>query len=734
MHSTDGSGSRPYQPVWMPLARRCLFVLLATSLSSCTLFRPKHKEGAATTTKAGNVTVDFQGVTGFTETDLRDALFDPLDTIQKEGLRPATADDVAFFLELYYRKNGYSFASINYTILNSQRLILKVDEGPLVVLGDIRFTGNEHYPDTKNFQEYIIGQTRVRFPASRKDLPYVDTDVQKGTDLVQRFYLSEGYLNAQVGTPTVEFVNGRTRANLTIPVVEGGRYRFGDVSIDGDLIYPPAQVRGLIADQISYPYTRPRVDAMQRRLEDYYKNHGYFTAQVTVESAPSLVGVDGGAVPAHFTVKPGPLYHFDGIRVADTDRLKPEYVRNRLRKLHGKVYDPKVLDELYQELIKTGLFAQLKVTPEPQPEDATLRLDVGVKEAKARQFGVSLGYGTYEGAIIGFELRDLDLMGTGRPISLTVDYSTRTLSGQLLYIDPHLFETDYELRVRLNALQRDLDTYKKTEESALVQLSRTLQKKYAFSVFVQADHVKLEAEHVQAFNLGKPDYNANLVGGTASIDLRDNPVTPTKGLITALTADVASDALGGDINFVRGTFRATYLQPIGKKGHLLLFGFRVGVIKPFGDTGGTFRVETDTDPKTPAVEKGSMLPIDERFFTGGSTSVRSFTERDLGPYDKISGYPIGGQAFTILNAEYQFPIPKAPADLKGAVFVDAGNLKSRAEDVGFSNLRYAVGAGIRYNLPIGPLRLDYGQNPNPYHHGRHREHTGAFQFSFGFAF
>ena len=720
-------------------AGRCVLrlaacIVLGASLSSCALFRPKHKEGAATTTQAGNVTVDFQGVTGFTETDLRDALFDPLDTIQKDGLRPATADDVAFFLELYYRKNGYSFVNTNYTIVNSQRLVLKVDEGPLVVLGDIRFTGNEHYRDTKNFQEYIIGQTRQRFPSSRTALPYVDTDVQKGTALVQRFYLSEGYLNAQVGTPTVEFVNGRTRANLTIPVAEGGRYRFGEVSIDGDLIYPPAQVRGLISDQIAYPYTRPRVDAMQRRLEDYYKNHGYFTAQVTVESDASLVGVDGGSVPARFTVKPGPLYHFDGVRVAGTDRLKPEYIRNRLRKLHGRVYDPKVLDEIYQELIKTGLFAQLKVTPEPQTEDATLRLDVGVKEAKARQFGVSLGYGTYEGAIVGVELRDLDFNGTGRPISLSVDYSTRTISGQLLYVDPHLFETDYELRARLNALQRDLDTYKKTEEGGLLQLSRTLKKKYAFSAFVQFDHVKAEAQHVQDFNLGKPNYNASLVGGTASIDLRDNPVAPTKGLITSVTGDVASDALGGDINFVRGTFRATYLQPIGKKGNLLLFGFRMGVIKPFSDTGGTFRIETDDNPRTPPVEKGSMLPIDERFFTGGSTSVRSFTERDLGPYDKRSGYPIGGEAFTLVNAEYQFPIPKAPADLRGAVFVDAGNLKSRAEDVGFSNLRYAVGAGIRYNLPIGPLRLDYGENPNPYRHGRHREHNGAFQFSFGFAF
>ena len=107
-------------------------------------------------------------------------------------------------------------------------LQLKVNEGPLVVLGDIHVNGNDHFKDPTNFQQYIIGQTRERFPASRKDLPYVEADVQKGADLIQRFYLSQGYLEARVGEPSVEFVNGRTRANLTIPVIEGRAYHFGD--------------------------------------------------------------------------------------------------------------------------------------------------------------------------------------------------------------------------------------------------------------------------------------------------------------------------------------------------------------------------------------------------------------------------------------------------------------------------------------------------------------------------
>ncbi len=696
-------------------------------LSGCSLFHPKAGEGAATVTQAGNVTVNFVGVTGFTEAELRDTLFDPLDTIQHDGLSPAAADDCAFFLELFYRKNGYTFVNVNYVIASPQNLRLEVKEGPLVVLGDIRFTGNDHYPNTDNFKQYIIGQTRERFPSSRQDLPYVETDVQKGTDLVQRFYLSEGYLQAQVGTPATVYTNNRTRANLTVPIVEGQRYRFGPVALAGPLVFPEREMRGLIADQIPLPYTRQRVDGMARTLEDYYKKHGYFNAKVTAVSDPVSAGPDG-RVPTTLQVDSGPLFHFDGSRIVGTDRLKPEYLRNRFKQLSGEVYDPAKLDELYQAMIRTGLFAQLRVEPVPQADD-TLRLDIGVKEAKGREVGFSLGYGTFEGVIFGVELRDRDFMGTGRPISFTLDYSTRTISGELLYVDPYLLESDVEMRLSLHALTRDLDAYTKQQVGASAQFSRAFTKKFKASIFVESNSVTITKYDVQDFNLGPKSYTVDAIGATASLDLRDNPVAPTKGFVTNGTVDVASSALGGNVDYVRGTFRATYLLPLPGK-TLLLVGFRAGIIKPYGESGGQFRVDSDRDPKTPEVLKGSMLPIDERFFLGGSTTVRSYAERQLGPYDhNTSGEPIGGEAYTLANVEYQFPL-KLAADLKGAVFVDAGNLRERADEFGFGGEHYAVGAGIRYNLPIGPLRMDYGVNPSP---GRN-EAFGAFQFSFGLAF
>ena len=120
-----------------------------------------------------------------------------------------------------------------------------------------------------------------------------------------------------------------------------------------------------------------------------------------------------------------------------------------------------------------------------------------------------------------------------------------------------------------------------------------------------------------------------------------------------------------------------------------------------------------------------QLPIDVRFFNGGSTSVRSFAERELGPRDR-HGNPLGGEFSTVFNAELIFPIYGA---LQGAVFADAGSLLNRAvPDSGA--LRYGLGLGLRYKLPIGPLRLDYGVNPDR----RASEDFGAFHFSFGFAF
>jgi outer membrane protein assembly factor BamA len=359
-----------------------------------------------------------------------------------------------------------------------------------------------------------------------------------------------------------------------------------------------------------------------------------------------------------------------------------------------------------------------------------LRLDLKVEEAKPREFGFSIGYGSFDGAIIGVSYANRDLFGYGRPITTSVEWSQRGYKADITFEDPYLFNTSVAFKLRLSALTYDFDGYSKFELGGRVTLSRQLTDKYLIGLVISQRHVEVTDATIPDEFLGRTSYNISSVGLTQTLDLRKNPLVAPRGFVFDNTIDLSSSALGSDIDLLRVTARATYYlsfapdpaqlvgEELQKSGFqkwfersLLAFGARSGIVYPL-DTAGT------TGPLA--------VPIDERFFTGGSTTVRSFGERELGPQDGF-GHPIGGEYYTVFNLEYTFPIY---GELLGAVFVDAGNLLPDAGAPSLDDMRYGIGVGLRYNLPIGPMRLDYGFNPDP----RADEAFGAFHFSFGFAF
>jgi outer membrane protein assembly factor BamA len=216
--------------------------------------------------KAKSTDLEIRGATAFKENELRTALKEQIATIHDFGLTAARADDAAFFLELFYRKHGYAKVDVQYRIESGSRLVLEVTEGPQVILSAINFAGNNHVPAEKLF-EYAVGPTRERYSRLQKELPFVATDVQEGADLVHRYYISEGYLEAVVDSPQYHFSGDGTRVDATIPVHEGRQYFFGNLIFHGNTIYDPETLRGQMLDLLSQPYTDHRVDDISRRLQ-----------------------------------------------------------------------------------------------------------------------------------------------------------------------------------------------------------------------------------------------------------------------------------------------------------------------------------------------------------------------------------------------------------------------------------------------------------------------------------
>ena len=639
------------------MERKILFFLfslaLATHLAAQTAVDiPKPEEQAkaesdvnkAQEKRARHATaIEFRGQRAFTEKQLRSQLKEQITTIEEKGLTAAQGDDLAFFLELVYRKHGYTKVNVHYAIESGDRLRLEINEGPLMTLGTVTFEGNVKEPTDKLF-DFAVGPTRERYSKLQRNLPFVESDVREGADLVHRLYIAEGFLDAVVDPPRYTYRDEANQVDVTIPIHEGRQYFFGNVRFTGQTIYDAETLRGQIIDLLKQPYTDARVADIPRRLQAYFKARGYYAVKVATTSAPD--SAKDGKVPVQITVAPGPVYHFGDVTVNGLNKLHPSFVTKRFKGLNGKPYSPDAVDEKFRTLMQTGLFSILQIKPVPVDGDV-LQLEISAEEAKSKQIGFSLGYGTYPGGIIGAEYRDRNFMGYGRPVTTSVEVSQRGYKGEIAYEDPFFFDTDFAFKARLGALTFDFDGYSKFELGARIEITRKITKRDEAGVIFSVRHVEITSADIKPIFLGPTAYFVNTIGLTNTFDLRESPLVAPRGLVIGNTLDLALNAFGSQIEFVRTTARVGYYIPFGPKAltpgvvedqtraplqrwlrqSSLAFGARVGVIHSLTTSGSGEATE---------------IPIDERFFNGGNATVRSFAERDLGPHDR-KGHPIGGE-------------------------------------------------------------------------------------------
>jgi len=638
--------------------------------------------------------VTFSGAGSFSNARLRSAIAEQIQAISASGLTVARADDAAYFLGAFYRREGFPKAEVQFQIRGSG-LILTVKEGLRTLVKDLVFRGNRAFPDG-TLSEYMFGVDAKKLASA--GVPFNETEVAAGGERIAAFYISEGYIDATADTKATRIRPGGTEAEVVVQIVEGRRYVIGPISFTGQLVLESRELLDALALKRGAPFTPLTADGFQRLLRGHYRAKGFFNAKVEVIADQARAR--DGAVPVTAMCEPGPRFRVGKVVPRGMDRLKPEFIEKRFALLTGKVYDPAALEIRYRELVKTGMFKSLHVRPVEVAGDV-LDLDVEIEEAKAKEFGVELGFASYDGVSAGLRIGDRNFAGLGRPLSLGLQYSQRGFRGELLHVDPWFLDSTWMLRSRLYSQVRDEQGYSRVTEGLRFDLGRRFAPHFEAGGYVVTELTKISDFSIDERLVGPTSYVLTAVGLTQTLDFRDDPMNPTRGWVFSASADL--DALDGEIAFARAAVRYSQYRKFGKS--LVGFGARAGWIIPVGDA--------------------AAVPIDLRFFNGGGTTVRSFVDRDLGPKDR-GGNPLGGDFYTVFNLEWDFPIAGA---LGGALFADAGNLTEQSR-VSLDGMRYALGAGLRYQLPIGPLRIDYGYNPSR----RAGEDVGAVHLSFGFAF
>jgi outer membrane protein insertion porin family len=696
------------------IARQCLCIgALSALLPDAGLAQSKAQEAAATSQLAPTPPpeaasrVIFDGNQHFPENQLRQALADPLLSIQSQGLTAPLADDTAYYLEVFYRRHGYPNVDVNYQI-RGRELQLNITEGHYYKLGKINFAGNQSFPAT-SLNDYMIGTTRARLSQFKKELPFVQADLETGSGLVKNYYISQGFPNVQVEPLQYQFDEALDEVDVTVTIKEGRKFVFGAIDFPDVPGIPVSEFQAKAKEltEPPKPYSDAAVSTLQRDLLFILKRYGHVTAQVSVSA--DMAAAKAGAVPVKVNIQAGPVYKFGRIVVQQrpNSRLKPDFLPNRFLPLTGQTYSPLKLQELDTQMITTGLFDSLDFQETPMPDD-TVQLTLSPVEAKEKYFGIFGGYDTFYGVIFGGNFSDRDIGGEGHIFSASAEITGRGPTGKISYEDPWFLNTDLDFLTQVGIDDQSLYGYTFVDEYIRTNLTakygKTLTtgtKEYQTGVFLLLRNANLSQINITPETLvGPTSYDLVTFGLNQTIDRRDNPLNPHKGWILELAA-TDSELLRNYVNYITLSERFSLYIPVGPT--VLAAGVRFGGIFP--SQGGVL-----------------AIPIEERFFNGGATTVRSFLERQLGPKD-IGNNPLGGLTRSIFNLEDDFPIY---AGIIGAVFFDSGGLGNSP----FDNFSTGVGLGLRYNLPVGPIRVDYGINPAP----RKNDSFGAFNLSFGFAF
>jgi outer membrane protein insertion porin family len=675
---------------------RALALLLCLLLCACASRRGDSGAPVQRVERRG-VSLVFDGALSYGVERLGAVVSEDLERLANAPNRRAVLDDAAFALQRFYRREGFADAEVEFEERGENRVRFQVREGPRVLIERFDFPG---------VRELGVDELEELYEAPRVgERPVlVAGAIAELARALESRYVVRGFVKVEVLEPRIEREAGSALARVSIEVREGRVYRLGELTWSGELGELAGELEALARRERGTTYTSQAVGSLCSRAAELFAERGY--PDIRVRPSNEAFG-EGDEVSLELSVEPGPLVTIAAIDVRGTERVDRELVLSRVAFREGRRWRASDERDSLRELFRTGLFSSVELDLEGEGEGEARTLVVRVREALSREFSVEPGYGSYERLRLGIAWRDRNWFGSGRAFNVESTIAELAQRATVSLVDLHLLESDVEGSLSIFGGRRIEPSFTSSDFGGAVTLTRAFSRHvrgivgYQFrrSGVSDVDATVASSELVQDVNIGS-------ITVTPSWDDRDQYFVPTRGTFAQLSLEYASGATGSQLDFVRTRWTASHFLSLGETS-VLGASWRGGVIAPLPGT--------DT------------IPLQERFFNGGENTVRAFNENELGPLD-VDGEPLGGEAFNVFSLELRRELT---TNLDGALFWDAGDVSASSSDVlSLKDVRHGPGVGLRYRLPVGPVRLDLGYNPE----ARDEESRWVLHLSVGMSF
>jgi outer membrane protein assembly complex protein YaeT len=629
----------------------------------------------------------------------------------------------------YFQSNGYFDADVQFkeegVVDDKSSIDYLVSTGKRHRLVAIEIRGNRYF-DAETIRERLFLQKAsfLQFPHGR----YSESLLSRDEDSIVNLYQSNGFRDVRVTHRLEDNYRGKAGdMAVSLTIDEGPQYFVNHLEVEGIRSLDQAAILSTLNSTEDQPFSESNVAVDRDTILAHYFDNGFPNATFEWSSNPAG---KPHLVDLRFTVGEG---NEESVRevLINQGALKttrPSLVYRNLHLNPGDPLSPTAITETQRRLYDLGVFSRVD-TAIQNPDGESSRKYVLYEMEEARRYSFAVGLGAQLTRIggcttcldapagqtgfsprVSLDFTRSDLWGLAHSISLRTRISTLERRALLTYTWPHFHNQD-RLNVSFTGLyedSNDINTFSYKREEGSAQLSQRISK--ATTLFyrytyrrVSIDQATLKITPFLIPLLSQP-VRLGLISGGFIQDRRDDPVDPHKGIYTTLDVGLAEHFVGSQRNFLRFLARNSTYHPIGKK-LVLARSTEFGDIYAFRYAGNVL----------------DAIPLPERFFGGGGTSNRGFPENQAGPRDPVTGFPLGGTAVLFNQTELRFPL--VGDNIAGVLFHDCGNAYSSLGNLSFRvsqrNLQdfdymvHAVGFGIRYRTPVGPIRVDLAYSINP---------------------
>jgi len=600
--------------------------------------------------------------------------------------------DAKRILELY-RRSGRFAATVEPKVIKLEQnrvdLVFEIDEGPVTGVTRVDFVGNVAFSDS-DLRGEIITQESAWYRFLTANDRYDPDRLTVDRELLRNFYLKEGYADFRVLSAVAELSPDRSGFFITVTVDEGERYHFGKIDVDVNIKgLDPAVMWEEISTIEGDWYDASAIEKSISGVVVAVGTLGY----AFVEVDPRMErDAENKIVNLTYVVREGPKVFVDRIDIVNNVRTLDKVIRREFRLVEGDPFNTQKEKRTQQRIQNLGFFSKvdIKTIPSDQPDRTIIVVEVEEKATGEITFG--LGFSTSEGPLGNISIRERNLLGKGQDARL--DFTLSGIKSQLLFsfTEPYFLDKDISagFDVYRNSTSNNASSYEEAKIGGGVRAGYDLTEYLRHSLrynLTYSDVTGVDASASQAIKDLAGTHLTSMVGQDLTYDRRDSRFDPRDGYFIRLRQDLAG--LGGDVRYLSSRLGGGYYVPFGEE-------WSLGVSGELGYINGL----------------GHEVRTNDSFFVG-STNLRGFTSGGIGPRDTATNDALGGKQFAVGSVELGFPLPIPDEyQMRGRFFTDVGTLYDTDATVVTDTIvdqmavRAAIGAGITWVSPFGPLQVD----------------------------